>query len=306
MGELSEKLRRQAMGLGRDQKPESPSEEFGDIQRAHREGLKERVYLHGLGIEPATAERPVDDIRLNVGELFKAQTESTKGLTNQVLEMQRTRPEDPFLKYILDELKGVRDRLDAAQGQDPLQGLMQAQMVLDNLAEKMKKREGVSGDVRVLGQDLPGLLKLEELKLDREERARQWQEDMAERRHQWEEERGFKEHQWAMEQKRWEANFTLEKDKFEDERKRNEKTGEALEDILSGLGATIDQAFGTKDQPSGLVVERVKSEAVPSQRGFKCEVCENPVPLLPDTKVGDKVLCPQCQAEYTVGQKATA
>lgn len=306
MGEISEKLRRQAMGLGAEKKPESPSEEFLEMRRIHQEGVKERLYLQGLGMDPATARGPGDDLRVNVGDLIKTQTESNKSLTDRVLEMQKSSPESPFLKYMLDELKEVRARLDAAKGQDPLQGLLQASEILDNLAEKMKKREGIPGDVRMVGQDLPGLLSLEERKLEREERARQWQEEMEQRRHQWEEERGFKEHQWAMEQQRWEANFALEKEKVEEDRKQRAKTGDAFEDIVSGLGATIDQTFGNKGRPSGLVVERVKSEVAPTQREFKCEACEGPVPLPPNTKVGDKVLCPQCQAEYTVGQKAAA
>ena len=310
MGELDAKNRREALG-GTETKPAPLSTDFEDLRRAQHEGMKAKVYQKALGIEPSDGPaRPQGiNMSLDIGQLVQNQSANMMSAITAITEAQAKRPEDPFLKYMLDEMKDVRAKLDNS-GSDPIQNLLAAQEVLDTLSEKMKQRAGVGQAAPVGGQDITALIELENAKADRDERARQWTEAMEERRHQWTVERDDLVRQRAVEDRRWQEEFGLKKQEFEESRLTRAQAADGLGDLVKTLAASIDERMaeapnGAAARPPGLQKLSASPPPTSAAMSVNCE-CGQPMTIPAGAQHGSSVTCGSCGNTYQLSPKQAA
>ena len=191
-----------------------------------------------------------------------------------------------FMQQEITELKSRREESSI----DPLELMTETATKFEALGLALKKHLGLPDSSNVNTSDIPGMLQLEELKIDREERQRQHESDIEERRHRWDKE----DKQFMM----W---YEVEKTKIQNDLSR--KTSWA-DDLKDGIKATINAIDRQNEEGVGKGVKeqrrerRQMPEEKPEDRiptSFKCEGCGEMVNN-PDKSLN--VTCPACGAEY--------
>ena len=189
-----------------------------------------------------------------------------------------------------ETLLGLQRKLEAEPQKTSIQTYREVKGELDSLTQEIKSRLNIEDGVHVSTSNIPQLIELEERKMEREERSRQWQQGMEERRHQWEEEMALKRHQWDVEQHRWSKEFDLKLTELSDNRK-------VRDGALSELGALASSIVEGVESPAGELQPRRVKAGQPTPTSFLCE-CGKPLQAPQQVTAETQVTCLDCGAVY--------
>lgn len=272
------------------------------LMKSYEEGAEVRAFGAGLGLNPGDIPlrqtNPAETAAAK-GELSVAERIVERALTaaEKATESARTADRESMttqLQYLREEIKEAKQG-----GADPMETYLRVGEQLEAVVDRLKGKLGVSPGTVVQTSDLPAMIQLESLKMDREERQRQHDEKMKLEERHYQEAKAEREHQWDKEEKRWAAEFTLKKLEFDHKSGTQdqalEKLGTLIESVTSGIqpgeGGGVGGGGG---QPRAQNSERSQPTS------FKCtqEGCEGIVQIPATAKPGETVTCPQCQTVY--------
>ena len=268
------------------------------ILRAREKAIELQAVSQAMGLN----ERPVQEsplklqASLDIGQLVASSQ-------NQVTELL-AKFADTASAETKALLTGLEKRLDilsdhlknpppAKEPVDPIDSYRRIKGVLDELTADFKKGLGLDDVGRVAGSDLPVMLELEKMKLERGEQQMRY--DAEEKR----KERAFlfEMEKWREEREdhrqQWQAEFRFKKEEATLSRESRKNAGDALQDIVGAWVESVDQQRGVATSASMPGVETV-------QKSFRCDGCEQGVPIPTTSNVGDQVVCPKCNAEYVL------
>ncbi len=322
MGELADAVKQKLEGKTVE-KPEGKAEddEHAEQEKFSKEmagyrreivktGLVKETFMPGGGQSTGTStnqgggQTPGSKVEekygLDISAMFKAQSDMVTSLLTQIATMgQGKKSDDPFMTYMLSELKEMKAKQEGGQV-DPLTMMTESAKKFDEMAEGMKKRLGLGAMTNLGGNDMTALMKLEEMKEDREEKARHWQD-----------ERDEKLRRWQQEDAKWKAEFELKAAEFEDRKKTKESATGALGDLLGALAEGIEPggqkpiaANAGGGSPAG-AADGTGQPAVPPAQ-FKCSnpkcpaMVNYPEPGVVETK------CEGCGQVYEIAPKNAA
>lgn len=237
--------------------------------------------------QPVTPQPKAEEkTTLDVSKIVESQNNLVASLITQLTEMLRTRPDDPFIKHLTEEVSAVKQRLEMPNV-DPVESLLVNVDKLKKLTETMKDHLGLSSQPQI--SDLPHLLQLEQLRIDAAERQRQHEERMEELRH-----------QHRLEMLRWRAEFNLKLHELEESKRTKEKAMGTLEDLAASLAESInvERITGTGKRPEKVSVESENTENIRIPKTYKCEVCGTIIEVPKDHDVTEPITCPGCGMVY--------
>lgn len=266
-----------------------------DVLRAQAEAVKIRAVRDVMrdDQEKPQAEQPIKiSANLDLAQLIKSSQDAAHDAQSQLSEERAQR-----MVALESQLQDIKEKLQAP-GKSEVETYREVKGLLDGMAEELKGKLGVGAGAPVSAADMPGLLSLEEKRLEREERARQWQEQMEERRHQWQVEREEMRRRWEEEDRRWVADHELRKEELGVSRDTRGKATDALSDLAASVIEAIDTEKG---QP-------VREKVVPTMmvKSFACQECGQKVEVPREAKESATVACPGCKAEYTLERRSDA
>lgn len=191
-----------------------------------------------------------------------------------------------FNKFLLDEFKDMRTKLNAP-GPDLLSLLLETDERVAGLMERWKKREGVPQGIPVGLGNMDALIRIEELRGEREEKEHKWQEEMEERRT-----------ERAEANRRWDREFQLRLLELKDNRDSRHRGADMLDDLLGALGDGV--AAGDREGNIAAGPEDVEAPSPRIPKAFRCNKCRNVIQVpTPDTT---SLECPHCHTEYDLTQ----
>lgn len=253
--------------------------------------------LNSIGLTPEKSE---EKTTINVAELVKSQTDLSNNLLTQMLNLSKNRPEDPFYKFLVDELKASREKLDELSQSDPIGALAANMETIDKLGDQLKKRLGVAGPaIPSTGADVQGMIRLEEMKLERENAQRRWESERDDIHRRWQ----IEDDKWKIEMDKWKAEFELKREEVANKAKAGTSVSSALGDIVSALVTAVDTARTESEAPAEVATRapqaRVKASAEPPimPKEFTCHVCKKIVSIPPNQDPKQTIKC-ECGAEY--------
>lgn len=190
-------------------------------------------------------------------------------------------------KFLIDEFKDMRAKLNQP-GPDPLSLLLETDERLSGLMDRWKQREGVPKNVPVGLGNMDAMIRLEELKGEREERNQKWQSEVEERR---------EERQEA--NRRWNSEFQLRILELKDNRDSRHRATDMLDDLMGALGDGMAMG-GAGEGDIATSVEKPPTSQRRIPKSFRCGKCQEVVKVpSPDTTTLE---CPNCHTEYDLTQ----
>ncbi len=287
-----------------EEKPVVKESGEGDrIRKTYMEALEEGLAIKGvatgLGVDPETmfparasrepetraaeAKAGIDLMKVVVEDSLKAARESGAE-TRKLLEGN--------LSYLRDELNALKG------GPSDIQKYQEMKTLLDAMAGDIAQKLG--GGVKpaeVRATDIPGLLQLEKVKQDGEERDRQWKQQMATMQHQWEVEMEEIRAKREQDQAQWKAEFGLKVREFEQGQTNRAKFGGMFEDLMASASESIDQK-----RKAGAAAPEPLAQARPGRialkpKAFHCPDCKE---LIQVPSGAEEVECAGCHAAWSL------
>ena len=230
--------------------PKGVIDPVAKIQQAIYDGERLKQFKKAAGIkddeQPPVAQSPFDIKAIDVTQLITSSQAMLKDAYEKALALQN-KDMLTYLGGISEKLKQV-EALQAAAIATPktqkseLDTYREVRGLMDEVAGDLKKNMGVQ--TTVSASDVPGLLSLKKLDLDREERQREHEEKMKLMGQQHEEKMTEQKHQWQKEDRQFEKTFALDKAKLETEGGFKSRATNAFEDVAGAVVDSITKAKG--------------------------------------------------------------
>jgi len=278
------------------------------LRKTREEALEVATWERTLGVgASASAESPIKiSAHLDLASLLD-EAHNTAAQAQATLSAERAERMH-VMEMQLDTLK---TRLEAG-GKSELETYREVKGLMEEMAAELKQSMGIATQGPVSATDVPGLLQIEQLRLDREERQRQWQDEMEERRHQWQVEQDARERRYLIEDRQWSADHELRKSELELGRETRTRATDALSDLAASVIEGIDTARGpsvaqraskfSPAAPTPTVEEGTAETASP--KSFTCEECGGEVLIPGGADEGMQVKCQSCEAQYLLRETA--
>lgn len=276
-----------------------------DIEEAAKRGSMLRAFTQSAGFNPmqvsptAPTTKEEEKTTVDLGSIFKSQSDLTTNLINKVVEAKEAAPKGGemslFLAHILQELKDTKDRMEEMRNKppapqvDPLDSILSTQSRMKQLTDSMREHLGITDLTNNRGGDLSIMIELEKIRGEAQERGRQWEESMFERKRSYEKE-----------DRHWEADHLLRMQEYKDSKSNRNRAGDMVEDLIGSLSRGIEDARSAEEG-------EITFKATPTSRSkssrpkFKCS-CGNDVEMPPDGAASVK--CERCGSEYDLTVKS--
>ena len=265
------------------------------IEDATYRGQRMRAFNKAAGLE----EKPKEEqqkVGIDVGAVVKALAEQNTSLLLKVTEMMTSRPADPLLTHLMDDLKETKEQL---QSSDPFEALTQTQQRYSTMLSSMKKDLGLPETMKANVSDMPLMLELERIKGERDERRQQWDLDREDRNKKWDAEREELRRRWVVEDRRWEAEFQFKRQELENSSQVKGKAFGELSDLAQAIVSGIVEERASAGQ---IVSHQVAAQPPPpppepekTAANFKCDACGAPLYVPDHIK---QFTCPKCSAPH--------
>ena len=204
---------------------------------------------------------------------------------------------EKFLLAQVDRLENEKRAINSGQ-MTPAQALTEQLRISQALDAEIERRsKTVSGGVQAstIGEARI-MLELEQMKDDREEKARQHEREMKliDQRH--EDEKADRERRWKIDDEKWRMDYDLKKEEIGTKNDRTDAAVTAFSNIVTALAGSIDMRTGFGQQ--------AKDQPVPAAQFdlATCGTCGTEVQIRPDAH---EFTCPKCKMvntdEPTVG-----
>lgn len=263
-----------------------------DIETAYYRGRRVRAFTAGAGIEDrgtsvANVPKTEEKTSLNVGDIFKAQSDNFNTLLTQLTQMITTNSSNAQAAELTKIREEVKEARNALSGNDPMKAITDALAFQDTLAERIKKTLQPEKPVAPAGVlSAEAQVHLKKLDLELETMRQQHEERMAALRHQWE-----------IEGRQWEKTYQLEVMKYNAEGGRK---SDLMETIGQGIAAFVDGKRGAVGAAESVATKPVRASTPPPQAPPKSIVCDTEdcgtVIKIPDGATSAE--CPNCHAIY--------
>ena len=306
-----------------DKKKADQAPDFIDrLKKAHGDLVEERLkgQIAGAVFGPQQApqtqsQEPAFQIKgtLDLGAIIGNALNTIKEMPMYLKEMQQQK-----FDTLEKTLEGLKQRMESAGQKDSFVVYREVKTEVDSIVNEIKKGLDL-GASTMATTDLPGLLQLEEKRIEREDHKFQyekqikdsdqrWREEMEQRRHQWEEDRADRNRRWEMEDRRWREDFELRRQALLSESERRKQTQGLFGDLVSSVMEGVDIQMAPKTVAKSTESTPALQPAIVAQasqpQGFPCEKCGSQITLEAGRAAGDKVSCPSCNTVYELQEKA--
>lgn len=278
---------------GEEMDKEKEKDPISQMEEASIRGHRLRAFNEALGggAQPSPPPKSEEKYNLNIGDVFNAQALMVTKTMETLIDMQKKSPDatsSPYFLHLLDELKELKQKYDTPPP-DPMDLLTHGAERLEKLAGFMKKNMGLTSSAP---SDTSHLIEMERIRLEGQDRARQWEMEMEERRR-----------QWKREDQRWEADHELRKVEVLGKADNQKRASRHLEALAASLVDGIDTERGATVAGQSLPDEGPdEGPVVIKQRSFKCGDCGATVRI----PAGSYEAKCQCGSEYELVRKEDA
>lgn len=250
------------------EKEKDPIEE---IEAATYRGERLRAFKHGAGIKdeqppPPAPTKSEEKIGIDVGAIFKSQSDVVNKALDKLSEVQKGSTTDPYLQHLEGDLQALQQKIEAG-GVDPIDHLTQTQTKLDALFDSFKKRLGISESANVKISDMPTMIELEKIKIASQEGHDRWTEEMAEKKHRWE----IEDRHWLEELELKKSTAANTQKLAEKDEQRKDKAMTRLGDLVGGVIESIETEEGYEASPKKeKAAQPPAQERIIKPKKFKC------------------------------------
>ncbi|HUV76253.1 MAG TPA: hypothetical protein VMW00_06380 [Dehalococcoidales bacterium] len=289
---------------GSKQQPKGPPTAMDRVKEAYVQAeelkmFKDTVGDKGKGGGEGKSEGGEKGMSPEIAEIMiktvSAYSDAMANLVTKVMDVQGGRQGDQgdnaFMKYLVDEIKGMKTKLDAGQG-DPLELVDQVQQKMEVWQDRMRQRLGIpdaitgSGAGGIEGMKL--MLELERIRDERDERGHQFDLNLQ-----------LLQRQWAIEDKRWTLDYNVKIGEVNQANKSRESAVNALKD----LSASVIEAMENAPPEESIAERRYKprgnanppAEPPPMPTKITCPGCRIVFDVPPGTAPTDTIKCPECE-----------
>lgn len=202
------------------------------------------------------------------------------------------------LKERLESVEKWLEQANQKEAPSPVDTIREVRGILTETADMLKEKLQVPQQPATpMPNDIPGLLQIEERRMEREDRQRQHEKEMAILKQQHEEKMAMQKREDERSDARWEADFRLKRQESEDSRRGRGVATDAIIDMAGSIGDAV-KTERTSEKVSGQPDIRIPKR-------FKCSECGEMVDIPENHDINQPISCGKCGAEYKFSEVQT-
>jgi hypothetical protein len=285
----------------------SGSRLVSDVQRSFAEGAQLQAFYAAMGMHPPGATPPPakqeerTSTSVDLGSVIKALGDQNTAMMSNVLQLaqgSKAGAADPFLQYMMTELKEMRQQLIQAQQhpqqKDPMVVMTEYVDRYAGLMDRFKKDLNLPANM-ALGANNEGVaIQLKNLDLQQRQRELEWQATM----HQWDVDREDRKEDRGLQRERFQMEHQLKVRELDEAAKKSSDTAGWMQDLAAVIVGAVEQKAPLN--VGAQVVQQQPEE--PREFRAKAFTCKSGTPMcgarVPLQQGAVEAQCPQCGMIY--------
>lgn len=239
--------------------------------------------------------------------VVKALAEQNTAMMALVVEGLKTKPSDPLLTHLLEDLKAEKEAREQLQSSNPYEAMNQSLKQYSEMMGYIKKDLGLPDTMKTQISDMSSMLQLEQMKIQHEERKQQWETERQEGKQRWEAEMAERRRRWEIEDKKWFMDMEIKKAELEKSSQNRDKMFGELGDLGKAMlmGIAEDRAAAGQGisrqviQPPPTQYQPAPPETERPAANFVCDGCQSPLAVPSHIK---SFTCPKCGKEHDLSE----
>jgi hypothetical protein len=292
----------------------SGSRMINEVQRAFQDGAQLHAFYKAMGMQPPGATPPPakqeekSSMSVDLGSVIKALGDQNTAMMGNVMQMSQSKAgsTDPFLQFMMGELKDMRQQLVQAQQhpqqRDPMEVMTQYVDRYAGLMERFKKDLNLPANLQLGANNENVAIQLKKMDLEQRDRELQWQAQQ----HQWNLEREERKEDRALQREQFQMEHQLKVRELDEAAKKSSDAAGWLQDLAAVFVGSVEQnAPGT-----ALHVAAKPPAEEPAYYPPKAFRCQSGTPMcgarVPITQGAVEATCPQCGMVYDLVPQSAA
>jgi hypothetical protein len=280
----------------------------GDVQQAFKEGAQLHAFWAAMGMQPpGQVQQPVkqeekSSTSADLGAVIKALGDQNTTMMGHVIGLSqgsKAGANDPFLQFMMGELKDMRQQLIQAkqhpEQKDPMEVMTAYVDRYASLMDRFKKDLNLPANMQLGANNESVAIQLKNLDLQQRDREMQWQATM----HQWEVEREDRKEDRGLQRERFQMEHSLKVRELDEAAKKSADTAGWMQDLAAVIVGAVEQKAPAGINVATQVQQPPEQPAEFRAKAFTCKsgdpVCGARVPLQPGAV---EAQCPQCGMIY--------
>lgn len=291
----------------------SGSRLVSDVQRSFADGAQLHAFYRAMGMDPPGTTPPParqeekTSTSVDLGAVVKALGDQNSNMLGHVIQMSqgtKAGSTDPFLQFMMNELKDMRQQLIQAQQhpqqKDPMEVMTQYVDRYAGLMERFKKDLNLPANMQLGASNENVAIQLKKMDLEQRERELQWQAQQQ----QWALEREDRKEDRLLQREQFQMEHQLKVRELDEAAKKSADTAGWLQDLAAVFVGSVEQNAPTSTIN---VAAKPPEPAGYQPKAFRCQsgtpMCGARVPIA----VGAvEATCPQCGMVYDLLPQSAA
>ncbi len=286
----------------------SGSRLVSDVQQSFKEGAQLQAFYAAMGMQPpGTHLQPVkqeekSSTSADLGAVIKALGDQNTTMMGHVLQLSqgsKAGASDPFLQFMMQELKDMRQQLIQAkqhpEQKDPMDVMTAYVDRYTSLMDRFKKDLNLPANTQLGANNESVAIQLKKMDLEQRDREMQWQATM----HQWDVDREERKEDRNLQRERFQMEHSLKVRELDEATKKSADTSGLIQDLAAAIVGSIEQKVPAGINVATQVQQQPEQPAEFRAKAFTCKsgdpVCGARVPLNPGAV---EAQCPQCGMIY--------
>ncbi len=284
----------------------SGSKLVSEVQRAFQDGAQLHAFYTAMGMQPPGAAPPParqeekTSTSVDLGSVIKALGDQNTAMMSNVLQLaqgSKAGASDPFLQFMMSELKDMRQQLIQAkqhpEQKDPMAVMTEYVDRYAGLMDRFKKDLNLPANLQLGANNESVAIQLKKMDLDQRQRDLEWQATM----HQWDVDREERKEDRGLQREKFQMEHSLKVRELDDAAKKSGDAAGWMQDLAAVFIGAVEQKA-----PLNVGAQVVQQPEEPREyraKAFTCKsgtpMCGARVPLQPGAV---EAQCPQCGMIY--------